>query len=268
MGIIENYDFWRDSVLALVIASITLSYLGVWASLKKVVYQPLAISQISSLGVILIFFINEKFKLSIASEIGAIVLALLMSFYFSSRKSGAREAEVYLYIFASALIFLLGNFIRQDLHDIQSILFGDSVLIEFKQIIYLLIASVLVFIIYILFYKKFLYISFDRDGSAASGFNAYKYNVIIYMSFAIIISISSNTIGALPTFGIMIIPALSSLNMVKSMRMAFTLAIFISLFSSISGYFLAFTKELPVGATIVAISSTIYLITLIFKKNS
>jgi zinc transport system permease protein len=194
MGIIENYEFWRDSVLALIIASISLSYLGVWASLKKVVYQPLAISQVSSLGVILIFFINEKFKLSIASEIGAFTLALLMSFYFSSRKSRAREAEVYLYIFASALVFLFGNFIRKDLHDVQSILFGDSVLVDFKQIIYLLIVSIIILIIYVIFYKKFLYISFDPDSSTASGFRAYKYNVMIYMSFAIIISISSNTI--------------------------------------------------------------------------
>ncbi len=265
MNIIENYEFWRDSVLALSIAAIALSYIGVWAVLKKVVFQPLAISQVASLGVVLTFFINERLNLSINSEIGAFILAMFMSFYFSSSKHNSRNAEVYLYIFSSSLVFIIANFIRQDLHDVQSVLFGDSVLIEFSRVIYLLIASISVFIIYIIFYKKFLYISFDREGAIASGFKAYRYNVLIYMSFALLISISSNSIGALPSFGLMILPALASLNISNTMKLSFILSIVIALFSAISGYFIAFVYELPVGASVVTMSSIIYLFTFIKK---
>ena len=181
MGIWENYDFWRDSLLVLLISSVTLSFLGIWASLKKVVYQPLAISQIASLGVVVTFFIEDRFKYNITPEIGAIILASLMAFYFSLKKSGGAEAEVFLYLFSSSLVFILGNFIREDLHDVKTVLFGDSVLVEFKQVIYLLVVSIIIFIIYTIFYKKFLYISFDPDSAIAAGFKSYIYNVIIYI---------------------------------------------------------------------------------------
>ena len=45
-----EFDFWRDPMAVAVVSGAALSYIGVWVSLKKVVYVPLALSQVSRKG--------------------------------------------------------------------------------------------------------------------------------------------------------------------------------------------------------------------------
>ena len=52
----ESAFLWRDAMIVAVLAAAVLSYLGVWVALKRVVYVPLALSQVAGLGVILSFW--------------------------------------------------------------------------------------------------------------------------------------------------------------------------------------------------------------------
>jgi len=257
----ESYEIWRSAVVVLIISAATLSFLGVWASLKKVVYVPLALSGVSSFGVILGFFLHDFVHLPINASYSAFICALLAAFYFAHDKSGEAKAEVSAYIISSALVLLIGNFIRQDLHDIKSILFGNAVLIESEQIVYVSIAGCFIMAIFYLLHKKFLFISFDPESAAAAGFSVYWNNVILYGSFALMISISSRAIGSLPVFGLTILPALAALNIAKNMKSAFICSIIFGVFSSFFGYYFSFIWDLPTGSTIVTITGILYIIT-------
>jgi len=237
----------------------------VWATLKKVQYVPLALSGVSSFGVASVFLLHDAFCFHLDGVFTALIFTLLAGFYFARGKRGGEKAEVSTYIISSALVLMLGNFIRH-LHDIKSILFGNAVLVETKQIIYVAVAAIIIFAIHILKYRKFLYVSFDSESAAAAGFSSYWNNVFIYGTFAIMISVSSRAIGSLPVFGLTILPALTGLNIAKSMKTTFIATIMTAVFSSVFGYYLSFVFELPTGATIVTIAGVLYLLSFVFKK--
>ncbi len=83
------------------------------------------------------------------------------------------------------------------------------------------------------------------------------------VSFAIMTSVSTRAIGALPAFGFTVLQALAALNLATTMRATFVLAALIGSLSAVLGYHLSFVWELPTGATMVGLGGLIYLATLL-----
>lgn len=53
-----NWFVWRDAMLVSLLSAASLSYLGVWVVVKRVVYVPLALSQVSSVGVVFAYLLG------------------------------------------------------------------------------------------------------------------------------------------------------------------------------------------------------------------
>jgi zinc transport system permease protein len=113
--------------------------------------------------------------------------------------------------------------------------------------------------VHLLRYRRFLFVSFDADTAAASGYSVYGNEVLLYVTFAVMISVATRAIGALPAFGFTVLPALAALTIASSMGRAFVLAIGIGVISAVVGYYLSFIWELPTGATMVGLAGAIYL---------
>ncbi len=259
----ENYDFWLTSVFVLIICSIFLAYIGLWIVFKNIDYVPLSLSQISSLGIVVYFIVN-----AISPYFFSIVLTLIFSIYFAYPKEKKNYSVVFSYLFSSSLTLFLGNYVRHDIVDINSILFGNAILIESEQVYVTLIVSVFILLIHLIYYKKFLYVSFDPISAKVSGVNVFKIDLILFFTIGMLISVSTKSIGMLPVFAFTIIPPLTALIFAKSMRFVIFLSIIISVLASFVGYYISFTKDTPLGATITLILSIIFIIAKLipFKK--
>ena len=73
------------------------------------------------------------------------------------------------------------------------------------------------------------------------------------------ISVATRAIGALPAFGLMILPALTGLRLGRSMRLAFIFAVLTSTLSASLGYYVSFVLGFPTGASMVALAGLFYL---------
>ncbi|HDT11964.1 MAG TPA: metal ABC transporter permease, partial [bacterium] len=248
----ENFHIWRDAVAVLVISGIALSFAGVWISFKKAVFLPLVISSFSSLGVVVSFLVADLFEINSSPYIFSLIFAIAISFYFANQKFGALKGPVAVYLISTSLIFIAGSFIRADIHDIDSILFGSAVLAEVKDVALAFAGAALMFTIFALFYKKFLFVSFDPESAPAFGIRSYVYDVLMYAAFAVVISISSRAAGAFPVFGLTIFPALTGLNLGKNMISVFIISAIAATVSAFLGYYISFVFELPTGASVVA----------------
>lgn len=254
----ESFDIWRDAVAVLVVSGIALSFAGVWISLKKSVFLPLVVSSFSSLGVVASFVFGDFSGINLSPYLFSLVFAVAISFYFANPHYGELKGQVTVYLISSALIFIAGNFIRADIHDIDSILFGSAVLAETKDAVLVSAAAVLLLTVFSLFYRKFLFISFDSESAPAFNINSRTYDTVMYGVFAIVISISSRAAGAFPVFGLTILPALTGLNLGKNMRSVFIISAIIAAVSAFTGYYISFVFELPTGASVVAVAGIIY----------
>jgi zinc transport system permease protein len=272
VGFWESWFVWRDAMAVAVIGAAALSYLGVWVVLKRVVYVPLALSQVSAAGVVAAYLIATLAGIHPHCDTGcaipvdpawiALLFALGAAIPFARPQKEGSDAVVVAYLVSGALVLILGGFVRQDLHDVQRVLFGNAVLVDTIQIAYVGAATIVTFAIHWFFHDRFLYVSFDPDAAGAAGVGRFGTEVLLYATFALMISVVTRAIGALPAFGLMVLPALTGLRFARSMRAAFAIAVATGVLSAAIGYYASFALGLPTGAAMVALSGIIYIVAL------
>lgn len=265
---------WRDAMAAAVLSAAALSSLGVWVVLKRVVYVPLALSQVSSVGVVAAFLLGD---LVARGGVGgtlfdpawmSLLFAALASLYFARAREKSGDATAVAYLLSAASVLILGGFIRNDLHDIQSVLFGNAVLVETRQVVIVAVVAVLATVVHVLFYRRILFVSFDADAAGASGMSVFRTEALLFLSLAVSISVATRAIGALPAFGFTVLPPLAALQLGGSMRQSMLLSTLIGVCSAALGYYLSFVWELPTGACIVVLMGMTYLASRTFKAKA
>jgi zinc transport system permease protein len=269
-GFWESWFVWREAMAVALIAAAALAYLGVWVAVKKVTWVPLALSQVSAVGVVLAFWLHELLGVHQAGD-RTLLLALdpawfsfavgvAAAVYFGHPRLGGPRGVVVAYLVASALVLLIGGLVRQDVHDVKSILFGQTVLAELAQVWLVAAAALVVAVVHFLFYRRFLFASFDPAAAGAAGLRVFGLEVLLYATFAVMLSAATRSMGALPAFGLCVLPALAGLRLARSMPGAFAVAVVVGLAAAGLGYYISFTLsmrhaiELSTGGSMVAVA--------------
>jgi ABC-type Mn2+/Zn2+ transport system permease subunit len=123
-----------------------------------------------------------------------------------------------------------------------------------QQLAVLVLTSALVLCVHGLFYKEFLFTSFDPETARAAGMNTLLFNQLLFLTLAVATSTSIRSIGALPVFAFMVLPAATALMLTERLPRVFLLAVGIGLASAVAGFYLSFLFSLPTGPAMIAIS--------------
>ena len=149
VSFLESWFVWRDAIVVAALCALALSYLGVWVVLKAVVYVPLALAQVSSAGVVLSFWVCSVCGFHGHTDLfdpawAALVFAIGAALHLARPSQRNDSATAVAYLAGAATTLLVAGFVRQDLHDVESVLFGSAVLVETRQILHVAIAAALV----------------------------------------------------------------------------------------------------------------------------
>jgi zinc/manganese transport system permease protein len=257
--------FMVQAFVAAVITGALLSYLGVHVVGRGIVFVDLALGQISSLGVAFAAFIGTG--LTSIPLIFTLAGALLMSFINIRDKRLKQEAIIgILYAFASALTVL---FISKTPHgdsDIQEVLFGNVLAVDWSKISSMGIVFGAIAIVQLVFFNKFFNLtrSFESGENHLIGiFNIW--NFLFYISIGLAIVFAVKTMGVIPVFSFLIIPAVSSIMLSKNNLLVFLFAFIISVLGSFFGMYFSFHYDFPAGSSIVAILGGIFIIASVYK---
>lgn len=261
----EALPILQSGVIASLMVALLAGYLGIYVILKRIVFVSAALSQISSLGIAFFFLANAFLGTgaaagSLHSEEGGWVSGpLLSSLLFGSvaaailgvqvgEKKLTRESILGIgYALPAGLVFLILDKLAAETHDIENILFGNAIFVPQRHLWLLAITLVAVFTIHFLFYKRFVYVSFDPETAQASGSNVVLLNQLLFITLAFTISVSIAAIGALPVFSFLVIPAASSLMLTDRLKVAFSLSMLFGVLSAALGFYLSFIYSLPTG---------------------
>ena len=162
--------------------------------------------------------------------------------------------------------------------DVCTTLFGSTSILTLttSDVMTSLILSIVVIIIFLLFYNKLFSVTFDESFARAIGINADIYNLIIAITISAVIVIAMNLVGSLLISALIVFPALSSMRILKNFKGVIILASVISVTCAFIGIIVSILYGSPVGSTIVlfdilafALASMMSTIrTLIAKHNS
>lgn len=257
--------FMVQAFAAALITGALLSYLGVHVVGRGIVFVDLALGQISSLGVAFAAFIGTG--LTSIPLVFTLAGALLMSFINIRDKRLKQEAIIgILYAFASALTVL---FISKTPHgdsDIQEVLFGNILSVNWSQISTLGIVFGIIALLQLVFFKKFFALtkSFELGENHLIGiFNFWNFLFYISIGLAIVFAVKIN--GVIPVFSFLIIPAVSGILLTKNNLVVFAIAFLVSILASFFGLNFSFHYDFPAGSSIVAILGGIFILASIYK---
>jgi len=257
--------FMVQAFITAVITGILLSYLGVHVVGRGIVFVDLALGQISSLGVAFAAFIGTG--LTSIPLIFTLSGALLMSFINIKDKRLKQEAIIgILYAFTSALTVL---FISKTAHgdsDIQEVLFGNILSVNWEQIKTVGIVFGIILLVQIVFFKKFFSLteSFENGVNHLVGiFNIWNFLFYISIGLAIVFAVKIN--GVIPVFSYLIIPAVSAIMLTKNKAAVLIIAIIISVLGGFFGLNFSFHYDFPAGSSIVVVLGGIFILASVYR---
>lgn len=152
--------------------------------------------------------------------------------------------------------------------DVCSTLFGSVSILTLTQgeVWLCLIMSVLVILIFCLFYNRIFAVTFDENFAKATGVKADGYNLLIAVVTAVIIVLAMNLVGSLLISALVIFPALSAMRMLQSFKGVIICSAVISVLCSLVGMLASILFSTPVGATIVTADIAVFFISCAIGK--
>jgi ABC-type Mn2+/Zn2+ transport system permease subunit len=112
-------------------------------------------------------------------------------------------------------------------------------------------------IVHLLFYKQFLFISFDPEVAATQGYRTRAWELLFYLALGLTISVAIQCAGLLAVFAYMVIPAVTGLLVARRMQTAFLVAIGSALIATFTGFCWALFSDLPTSPPTIAVAAII-----------
>ena len=137
--------------------------------------------------------------------------------------------------------------------------FGNAVTVPRSQIYALAAAGAAAVLANLLFFKELLFVSYDPETAVVQGVGVFRYEMLLNVIIAVVISVATRAVGALPVFAFTVIPAAAALMLTENIRATIPLALLFGIVSAALGYYVSWIEQLPTGATMVVVASVFLL---------
>ncbi len=261
--------FLLYALVAAILAGALCAFIGVFISLKNIIFVGLALSEVAALGVAAGFFFG------IDPILGAFVLTIGAGIFFwnpNTRKNLSAEALIgFVFCFAGALSITLISQVPMLKASGVDLLTGNILYISRGELLVMIFTAISIFMIYGIFFRKFLYVSFDPETATATGISSKKYNFLIYLTLSLTIAVSMKSAGVLFVFGSLIIPPILGLMLGNRIWKVFVIAIMVSVFAAPIGLVISYHGDYPSSPMITLVKATftllIFFVHLFVKKT-
>ena len=257
---------FREALYGTLIIAITCGVIGVWVVLRRIVFVGAALAQLSSAGIALAMILAGAGVVSGPAAqplLFAVVVALLGSVAFGL---GTRRALVppdatigVTYAVAGALgVLLISKAVAGEAHDL--FLNGNILGLTRRDTIEELLVGIPMLAVHAMFYKEFLFVSFDPETARAMGYRVDRWNLLMYFTLGLVIAFAIQTAGVLVVFNFLVLPAVTGLLLAKSMRGMFAWAVASAAIAVLIGFALSIPFDLPTGSAIIAVSGALVIL--------
>ena len=251
-----EFPFVRYALIVGVLIALCSSLLGVTLVLKRFSYIGDGLSHVAfgAMAIAAVLNLTDDMLLVLPVTILCAVL-LLRTGQNAVIKGDASIAMIS--VGALAFGYLLMNVFSTSSNlsgDVCSTLFGSTSILTLTigEVWLCAALSVVIVILFCLFYNKIFAVTFDEDFSKAIGVKAERYNLLIAVIIAVIIVLAMNLVGSLLISALVIFPALSAMRMFKSFFTVTVCSAVLSVICALMGILVSILAGTPVGSTIVA----------------
>jgi zinc transport system permease protein len=261
------------------------AYLGVFVVLRRAAMAGAVLVQMSPLGIALALFLSglmtsDAFKpVRFSPKLFALMLTMIAAALIALPHRERRPrykttgALAWLAIGALAVTVLASLAIVGAASMIHAkaemiyLLFGNTVTITVTGVVGLLLLVCLMGVIHWMFYKEFVFVSFDPDMALALGMRVRLWNIALFLTIGVTISMAIRATGALVAFSSLVLPAATALMLGRNLRAAFAVSVITGVLGGLVGITLSYVFNLPSGPTVMVVNLALLLVALAVRRR-
>lgn len=263
---ILGYNFFQNALIGSVLAGIGLGIVGVWVVLLRIPFVGVAISHAAFAGSIigLLTGVNPVFMAITFSIVASVSIGPM------AEKSGLESNIAIGIIFSLVLgIAFLGlGLIRGPKTEAFNLIWGSILTLSRQDIIMIAVITAFIMLFLFLFEKEIKAVFYNREVARASGVpEKFIFFSLLFLT-GFVISLNLSSIGGILIFSLLINPPSAARLLTHRLRKMYLLSMSFGIISCLCGLILSYTLRVPSGASIIIVSSLIFIIALtVSRKN-
>ncbi|MEW6324741.1 MAG: metal ABC transporter permease, partial [Nitrospirota bacterium] len=234
--------FMRQALIAGLLLAALLGYLGVHVVRRRIVFVDLAIAQLSAVGVAAAAWLEQEPVLF--SLLFTLAGAALLSLPARERRVPQEAVMGAVYAVASALVILLMAKSPHGEAELLGLLFGNILAVTGDRIRWLALLLLGIAMVQLIWGRHF------RDDHQSGP--AWRWNLLFYLTLAVVIAAAIRTAGVLMVFSDLVIPAIAAVMLTNRFLPQVLLAVAMGAAATLAGMYASFHYDLPTGSSLVA----------------
>ena len=263
LSMLQQGFIQRAFIIGIIIALLS-SVLSIFIVLKKVSLIGDGLAHTAFGGLALGYYLNLT-PLWVAGVVVILGSIGITKATRSTKISGDAAVAIFLQMGLATGIVLL-SLTRGFSVNLESLLFGSILLVDYTQILTALAVLIITLLMIFLLFKELVYTTFDESQARASGVQTWVYDYLINFLAGVAVIAAIPIVGVLLMAALLVLPALTSLQLSSSFKQTMFLSPIFGLISVILGMLLSIILDTASGATIVVTGLSIFLIVLTARR--
>ena len=253
-----SYPFMLRALVVGILISLCAALLGVPLVLKRYSMIGDGLSHVG-FGALAIATALRAAPLAVTLPVVVLAAFFLLQLHDSSKIKG--DAAIALISTGSLALGVMVLSLTPGMNtDINNFLFGSILGVGEEEMWLTVGLSLMVILLYGLSYNRIFALTFDESFAQATGLRTKFYNTLLALLTAVTIVLGMRTMGSLLISSLIVFPALSSMQLLRSFRSVLLLSVLISLFCFISGLILSYLYSAPTGASVALLHVAVFIL--------
>lgn len=265
MEALLSYGFLQRAFLAGIFVAVACAFLSVFIILRRDSMIGHGLAHVTFAGVALGLFLNIL-PLGVALGVAVLTALLIMKI----KEKAGLYGDTAIAIFSSvgfAAGILLATFAQSLNVNIFAYLFGEILAIETLEVWFSVILAILVIMMVIFNYHKFMYLTFDRESAKVSGIKIGGLETLLTVLTAVTVVLGMKVVGIILVSALVVIPGAAGLQIASNFKQAIFFSNLVAVISVIMGLIIAFYFDFPASGTIVIFSFILFILFYILRKE-
>lgn len=259
-----QYPFVRYALIVGVLISLCAALFGVVLVLKRFSFIGDGLSHVAFGAMAVAAVVGLSDNMLLVMPVTVLAAILLLKNGKNAKMKGDASIAV-ISVGALALGYLMMDLFSTSANvsgDVCGSLFGSFSILTLTQtdLWVSVVLSVVVIVLFVLFYHRIFAVTFDEDFAGASGVRVSLYRLFISVITAVIIVLAMNLVGSLLVSALIVFPALCAMRVCKSFRGTVICSAVLSVLCSSVGILISLLASTPVGPTVVAVDLLAFLL--------
>lgn len=256
-------SFLINSLIVSILLSIIFAILGIFVIIKRMSFFSDGLAHAAVLGLAISFLLNLN-PLFFAL-IFAIIFSLLIYFLQTKTKINLDALIGLIFVTAFSLGLILMSKKAGYQPELLNFLIGNVLTIGKSDLYITIFFSLIVLLIIFSRFNKFFLVIMDPIEAKLKGINIQLYEILFYVILGTSVILGIKLVGVVLVTSFIILPPITASLVSKSFKEFTFISVFLGLLNVISGFFLSYIYNLPLGPSIVVVGAVIFFSVFVLK---